>query len=158
MQRDHWKRDWGPKKSPADELETLKQLVQANREVVIAQRWRVWLRPLGIVTRIVVYVCLLFLWYTFRLDDISQIPLARLNSEMIFRTVFWAVVGLSLLYFLCNPSNDDQTRDAWGSLGVFLFFAGVLAVAVAHGPELQLLGLEKLLPFDLENVTTADER
>ena len=160
-QRVQWKRDWGLKKSPAVELETLQQIIRSNREAVIAQRWRVWLRPLGIVTRIVVYVSLLFFWYTFRLDDISQIPLARLTLETIIRTVFWAGIGLSLLYFLCTPSDDDEIRDAWGWFGVFLFFAGVLAVALALGPEAQLLGLEKLLPFDLfdlEKVTSSEKR
>jgi hypothetical protein len=87
---------------------------------------------LGFVTRLLVYAALFFALYIFAPDDILDVPLATLTLSKIGRTVVWVVIGLVLIRWLFEPSEDDNIREAWGWLGVVLVAAVVVGSVVLH--------------------------
>ena len=94
------------------------------------QRERRWPHPIGFVTRIIAYFCLLAaLCYSFDPSNILNTPLAQVTLGGIVGTLFFFTVIIFLMRALFRPSKRDEVRDAWGALGL-LIIIGALAGAL----------------------------
>jgi hypothetical protein len=90
---------------------------------------RTWLRPIGFVTRLLVYGLIFWALYTWAPKDISNTPLGTLTPSDIIGTAAFFVLGFFLIRALFNPSDSDGVKSAWGWLGiVILGGVGVLAL------------------------------
>lgn len=115
----------------ADSLAEFERFCKASRiEAAENAENRRWLRPIGVVTRLLTYAALFLLLYIWAPKDISNTPLATLTLSDIAGTVCFAAIGIVLIRALFNPSDDDQIKDAWGLLGVALL--GVAAIAALY--------------------------
>ena len=97
-----------------------------NRDVEKRRR-RAWLRKVGVVSRIVVYACLLGALFFFKPEGVSNIgtkPLAQLALGDIVAALFWIIIGLFLLRALFKPNPRPDLQEAWGMFG--LVAGGVL--------------------------------
>ncbi|MDA9421746.1 MULTISPECIES: hypothetical protein [Bradyrhizobium] len=112
----------------ADSLVEFERFCEASRiEAAEVAENRRWLRPIGFVTRLLTYAALFLLLYIWAPKDISNTPLATLTLSDIAGTVCFAAIGIVLIRALFNPSDDDQTKDVWGWLGVALLGVAVIA-------------------------------
>ncbi|WLA68599.1 hypothetical protein [Bradyrhizobium diazoefficiens] len=98
-----------------DALVELEQFFEAGRiKAAEDADNRRWLRPIGFVTRLLTYAGLFLLLYNWAPRDISNTPLGSLTPSDIVGTIGFIAVGFLLLRALFNPSDDDETKDAWG--------------------------------------------
>ncbi|WP_407122839.1 hypothetical protein [Bradyrhizobium sp. STM 3561] len=112
-------------------FDQLERFAEAERiEDQRKRRTRIWLRPVGFVTRLMTYAALLLLLYINCPDDISHRPLGSLTLSEIIKTAFFIGAGLVLVRALFNPVDDETVRDAWGWLGVWA--AAALGCAVLY--------------------------
>jgi hypothetical protein len=91
-------------------------------------RDRKWLRPIGFVTRLLIYAALFLALYSCAPKDISHTPIGSLTPSDIGGTVAFVAIAILLGRALFNPSQDDEVKDAWGWLGVV-----VIGLAVFGG-------------------------
>jgi hypothetical protein len=119
-------RDDLPKLDAVDELERLGQARRAKAES--DERRRRWLRPFGVLGRLMTYAVLFLLLYAYWPADISQRPFASLTLSDVFGTVAAGGIGIVLIRALFEPSDEDGIKDAWGWLGVLIVGAAILAM------------------------------
>jgi hypothetical protein len=109
-----------------DEREAEVRRSQAEKEERAAEE-RKYLRIVGFFGRLATYGALFFAVYIYAPKDISHTPLAALTLGDITGTILAIVITFALIRALFNPSDDDQTKDAWGYLGVL--YLGVAFMA-----------------------------
>lgn len=103
---------------PFKKIETLAVLDRADVEQ--EAKSRLWLRPVGFVTRLLTYAALFLMLYLWAPKDISNTPLGTLTLSDITGTAIFLGIGIVLVRALFNPSDDEQVKDAWGWFGVLV--------------------------------------
>jgi hypothetical protein len=78
--------------------------------------------------RFATYAALFAALYIYWPKDISNTPLASLTLNDILGTAFAIAVGFFLIKNLFEPSEEDETKEAWGWLGVLMVFLAISAL------------------------------
>jgi hypothetical protein len=98
------------------------------------RRKNAWLRPIGFVTRLFIYVCAFAVLLYFIPKGLSEgwifsKPFSELTLGDVIGSLVWILVAFKLAHALFNPNPRPDFREQLGWLGVGLI--GILACAVA---------------------------
>jgi hypothetical protein len=127
---------WNPGARAEAELDSsIAEILWSDAE---KRRKNAWLRKVGFVTRIFVYLCIfgLLLFFTpesLRDGWIFSRPFAALTLGDVLGALVWTLIAVRLGYALFHPNPRPDFRENYGWLGVVMIGLTVTALLAFAG-------------------------
>jgi hypothetical protein len=106
-------------------------------EEVDERRKNAWLRPIGFVTRILIYACCFGVLLFFMPEGLSEgwvfsRPFSGLTLSDVLGSLVWILIAIKLGHALFNPNPRPDFREQLGWVGVGLIILTVFPAIVVY--------------------------